>query len=149
MFPDKETLFHGNGSLRKGRTGFTDTISRILSSSYDSSSIPFFPSHPEGLLFIPLNWCFLGFFPWPASLLSLVFLGDGEPSRLENIGVGESQPHLAPISSPCSEPPPFGHGCLDVPQTHHILNTSSTKLGTTHLPNQDQCSWYFLKYLVL
>lgn len=129
--------------------GFTGTISITLSSSYDSSLAPFSPSHFEGLLFIPFNWCFLGFFLWPASLLSFVSLGDCEPSRLDDIGVGKSQPHLAPISSPCSEPLPFGHGCLDVPQTHHILNTFSTKLGATHLPNQDWCSWYFPKYLVL
>lgn len=72
--------------------GFTDTVSITLSSSYDSSSAPFFPSHFEGLLFTPLNWCFRGFFPCPASLLSLVSLGDCEPSRLDDIRVGESQP---------------------------------------------------------
>ena len=102
--------------------GLTGTISITLSSSYDSSSAPFSPSHFEGLLFIPFNWCLLGFFRWPASLLSLVSLGDCEPSSLDDIGVGESQPHLALISSPCSEPSPFRHGCLDVPQTHHIHN---------------------------
>ena len=61
-------------------------------------------------------------------------------ARLDDIRVGESQYPPAPISSPCSERSPFGHGCLDVPQTHHILSTSSAKLGATHFPNQDQCS---------
>lgn len=66
-----------------------------------------------------------------SSFLVIKFMADRSCALkvLMTSGMGDSLPFLAPIPSPCSEPRPLGHGCLDVPQAcHPTFNMSSTEL---------------------